>query len=361
MLIDETTSVENAEVEIADSGKPPGKKNSNLTAAKRAKNDEFYTRIEDIQNEIQHYASHFEGKTVFCNCDDPIWSNFWVFFHDCFDRLKLKRLVATYYTKNGKSAGKLVCHDEKRDAAGKPEVLTYDLQGDGDFRSPECVALLKDADIVCTNPPFSLFREYIAQLMEHGKRFLIVGDMNAITYKEVFPLIRANKVWLGVSTPKRFRTERDQEVYQQFGNKCWFTNLTHEQRNTDIPLFRSIKDKDVRYDRFDNYDAINVNKTQDIPCDFDGAMGVPISFLSKYNPEQFEIIGITKTWDKLAIKTYGKQIQVDTSGTRKEVSKLNDGPAIRMDKAPQGSTYYTVDGVAFVQAYARIVVRRKSR
>ncbi|PZP64732.1 MAG: hypothetical protein DI592_25105, partial [Stenotrophomonas maltophilia] len=158
---------------MADSGKPPRKKNSNLTAAKRAKNDEFYTRIEDIQNEIQHYASHFEGKTVFCNCDDPIWSNFWVFF----------------------------CHDEKRDAAGKPEVLTYDLQGDGDFRSPECVALLKDADIVCTNPPFSLFREYIAQLMEHGKRFLIVGDMNAITYKEVFPLIRANKVWLGDLPP----------------------------------------------------------------------------------------------------------------------------------------------------------------
>lgn len=291
--ISEVAGTEDLKAFFAPIGeKPKAKKNANLTAARKAKNDEFYTRLEDIQNEVKHYVSHFEGKTVFCNCDDPEWSNFWVFFHDCFDQLKLKRLVATYYTKNGQSAGKLVCHDEKRDADGKPEVQTYVLQGDGDFRSAECIELLKQADIVCTNPPFSLFREYIALLMEHGKKFLIVGDMNAITYKEVFTLIKANKVWLGVSSPKKFLVDRNEEVYQQFGNKCWYTNLTHQKRNTDLPLFRLTTDKDVHYDSFDNYDAINVDKTQDIPQDYLGVMGVPISFLSKYNPQQFEVVGL---------------------------------------------------------------------
>lgn len=271
----------------------PRAKNGNLASARKAKNDEFYTRIEDIQLEIRNYTDHFDGKTVFCNCDDPEWSNFWRFFRDNFDALKLKRLVATYYTQNGQSAGQLVCHDHHRDANGKVVMTEYPLQGNGDFRSPECVALLDQADIVCTNPPFSLFREYIALLMEKNKQFLVIGDMNAITYKETFPLIRDNRVWLGCSTPKAFRTDKVKEVYQKFGNKCWFTNLTHKRRNTPIPLFRSVNDKDVTYARYDNYAAINVGKTQDIPEDYLGVMGVPISFLFKYNPKQFEIVGMS--------------------------------------------------------------------
>lgn len=271
-----------------------GSNNSNLMAAKKAKNDEFYTRIEDIQAEVKHYASHFEGKTVFCNCDDPEWSNFWIFFRDYFDQLKLKRLVATYYTKNGQSAGQLVCHDQHRDKNGNVVKLEYPLQGDGDFRSPECVNLLREADIVCTNPPFSLFREYIALLMEHQKKFLVIGDMNAITYKEIFPLIQTNRVWLGATSPKRFFTTKAADEYQQFGNKCWYTNLEHARRNEAITLVRSVSDKGVSYPTYDNYDAINVAKTQDIPYDHEGAMGVPISFLNRYNPDQFEILGIDR-------------------------------------------------------------------
>lgn len=281
-----------------ESTQPTTTRNANLAAARKAKNDEFYTRLEDIQAEIKHYAGHFEGKTVFCNCDDPEWSNFWVFFRDYFDQLKLKRLVATYYTKNGKSAGKLVCHDQRRDSNGKIVKTEYPLQGDGDFRSKECVKLLGVADIVCTNPPFSLFREYISLLMKHDKKFLVIGDMNAIKYTGIFDRIRDNQIWLGVSTPKRFRTERDEEVYQQFGNKCWYTNLTHKSRNTPLMLFRSINDKGMSYQKYDNYDAINVDKTKDIPTDHGGPMGVPISFLSKYSPSQFELIGQTHSSDR---------------------------------------------------------------
>lgn len=312
VLAPEATTASEPEISKAN-------KNANLSAARRAKNDEFYTRLEDIQAEIKNYIPHFKGKTVFCNCDDPEWSNFWVFFRDNFDALKLQRLVATYYTRNGKSGGKLICHDQHRSADGKVEVLRYHLQGDGDFRSPECVALLEEADIVCTNPPFSLFREYIALLMAKEKHFLVIGDMNAITYKETFPLIRDNQIWLGCTTPKQFRTDKDEEIYQKFGNKCWFTNLSHKKRNTPLELFRSIKDKDVQYDRYDNYDAINVSKTQDIPADYSGVMGVPISYLSKYNPKQFEIIGISANGivpDQMKLKHFKKHNEPYISGKR---------------------------------------------
>lgn len=340
-------------------------RNISLSTARCTKNDEFYTRLEDIKAEVGHYAPAFKDQTVFCNCDDPEWSNFWVFFREYFDALKLQRLVATYYTRNGKSDGRLMCHDQRRGADGKIDVQRYPLPGDGDFRSPECLALLDEADVVCTNPPFSLFREFVSLIVTKKKRFLVIGDMNAITYKEVFPLIRSNEVWLGCTTPKRFRTDVHQEIYQTFGNKCWFTNLPHQQRNTPLNLSRSLNNKDADYDKYDNYEAINVNKTLDIPHDYSGAMGVPISFLFKYNPEQFEILGITKTWDTLPkSKTYKKQIQVsfDSEGkeSRKGVMKLNDGPVIALKEGLSDKTHYLVDDRPFQQIYARIVIKRKS-
>lgn len=260
--------------------------NTSLHAAKKAKNDEFYTQLYDIENELKHYKEHFRGKVVFCNCDDPDWSSFWVYFQEGFEHLGLARLIATHYSQ-GKSSYKLE-FDGRRSADGKPIVRQTDLEGDGDFRSAECVELLKEADIVVTNPPFSLFREYVGQLVEHGKQFLVIGSQNAITYKETFKLIRENRLWLGNAKPKQFK-QPDGSI-KTFGNICWFTNLPHNKRNEELILFRIYAGNEHRYPKYDNYDAIEVSKVVDIPADYPGAMGVPITFLDKYNPEQFELI-----------------------------------------------------------------------
>lgn len=264
--------------------------NTSLHAAKKAKNDEFYTQLYDIENELKHYKEHFRGKVVFCNCDDPDWSSFWVYFQEGFEHLGLARLIATHYSQ-GKSSYKLE-FDGRRSADGKPIVRQTDLEGDGDFRSAECVELLKEADIVVTNPPFSLFREYVGQLVEHGKQFLVIGSQNAITYKETFKLIRENRLWLGNAKPKQFK-QPDGSI-KTFGNICWFTNLPHKKRNEELILFRAYSGNEHRYPKYDNYDAIEVSKVVDIPADYAGVMGVPITFLDKYNPEQFEIVGIDR-------------------------------------------------------------------
>ena len=257
--------------------------NSNLHKAKKARNDEFYTMLSDIENELKHYSDHFNGKIVYCNCDDPTQSNFVKYFQINFDKLNLKKLIATGYKKNSRGL-KLIYDNNRKDAN------VEELEGDGDFRSEECVKLLDEADIVVTNPPFSLFREYVAQLVGHGKKFLIIGNMNAITYKEIFPLIKANRLWPGVNWVKSF-TEPGGNV-MKMGNVVWYTNLDHKKRHEKIVCIE--KYDQAKYPKFDNYDAIEVGKYTDIPKDYAGVMGVPISYLMHHNPEQFEIVGTTE-------------------------------------------------------------------
>ena len=255
---------------------------TNLNKAKKAKNDEFYTLYSDVEKELAHYQQHFKGKIVYCNCDNPEWSAFWRYFHINFSAMGLKKLIATY---KGTPTYKM-------EYTGGNDIdvtvgLRTPLKDDGDFRSQECLDILKVADIVVTNPPFSLFREYVAQLMEYGKKFIIIGSKNAITYKDFFPLLKDNKVWIGYNNVNDF--QQPDGSFKKFGNIGWFTNLGIKKRHEKIVLRKIYTPEE--YPTYDNYEAINVNKTVEIPSDYDGVMGVPISFLDKYNPNQFEIIG----------------------------------------------------------------------
>ena len=308
--------------------------NKPLHAANKAKQDEFYTQLSDIENELKHYRKHFRGKTVYCNCDDPTISNFFRYFHLKFKRLRLKRLITTSY--KNRQIDMFSNHDMKT-AAGVEyvgngtEPTAFNLKEDGDFRSRECIDLLKQADIVVTNPPFSLFREYIAQLVEYDKKFLVIGNMNAITYKEIFPLIKSGRVWLGYGPAGRDmlfdvtedyareleKNRKEGSAYRlvdgvikgRLGNACWFTNLDHKKRNEELILVKRYSQEE--YPTYDNYNAINVNKTADIPEDFPGPMGVPISFLDKHNPDQFEIIGMDRP---LITELTGKQSRFRING-----------------------------------------------
>ena len=262
--------------------------NKSLTAAKKAKNDEFYTQLSDIEKELRHYKQHFSGKVVFCNCDDPTYSEFWRYFHLNFSELGLKKLVATHYDPDSSSYG---IEYEGGNDVDYTVGTVFRLKQHGDFRSEECIELLKQSDIVVTNPPFSLFRLYVEQLMEYGKKFIIIGNKNAITYKEFFPLLKDNKVWIGCNNVKEFR-QSDGSV-KKFGNIGWYTNLDVVKQHEDLVLWQRYyeddgvtpkPDAEERYPRYDNYDAINVDRLQDIPCDYFGVMGVPITFLDKYNP-----------------------------------------------------------------------------
>jgi hypothetical protein len=312
-------------------------KNSSLNKAGIAKEDEFYTQLNDIENEMRHYREQFQGKVIFCNCDDPYESNFFKYFAMNFNFLGLKKLIATCYagspvqgqqltlldvkglteqTDDGKRPYKIEITevtDENADGAidladveyllkNKRNVLAL-LKGDGDFRSAECIELLKQADIVITNPPFSMFREYAMQLIDSGKHFIVIGSQNAITYKDIFKLLRDNKIWLGNKSgdmefivpgyyqPRATRYREENGVkYRSMGNICWFTNLDHAKRHENITLFRHYTLEE--YSHYDNYDAINVNKVVDIPIDWLGVMGVPITFLDRHNPEQFQIVGL---------------------------------------------------------------------
>lgn len=277
-----------------DGVKDKKKSNSNLHKAKDAKNDEFYTQLSDIEKELKYYRKHFKDKVVFCNCDDPTWSGFFKFFHKQFDILGLKKLISTHYVKdiNKEKSYKLVV--ERDPYTGEIwQTEKTELKGNGDFRSDECLEILKEADIVCTNPPFSLFREYVAQLIEYDKKFLIIGNKNAITYKEIFPLIKDNRLWLGYLNVKDFI--KPDGSTQTFGNVGWFTNLDISKRNEELVLIYEYDEK--KYPKYDNYDAIEVSKVANIPKDYYEAMGVPITFLDKYNPEQFEILGFRKGKD----------------------------------------------------------------
>lgn len=294
------------------------KMNSNLHTAKAVKNDEFYTQLSDIENELRHYKDHFKGKTVYCNCDDPKVSNFFKYFSLNFEYLGLKKLIASCY--RNIDAGKqtdglsdkavwLEYTGEQGDETIPTDmnILVHEFEGDGDFRSEESIELLKQADIVVTNPPFSLFREYVAQLMEYEKDFLILGNLNAVTYKEVFPLLKNNDMWMGVSrvgtgqmwfivsdeAPIKTGQKVDENGtrYQTVGSSAWFTNLDNQRIHEPLVLWKTYATEPELYPEYDNYNAINVDKVVDIPIDYDGAMGVPITFLGKYNPDQFEILG----------------------------------------------------------------------
>lgn len=354
--------------------------NKNLNAAKVAKKDEFYTQLCDIERELRHYWQHFRGKVVLCNCDDPYESNFFKYFALRFNQLGLKKLICTCYNGSPVQGNELMLHfdgfddDEPTKIAYKVEItevkdengdgavdladVQYLLQNDmnvmstlktGDFRSEECIELLKQADIVVTNPPFSLFREYIGQLMEYKKKFLIVGNINAVTYKEVFPLIKNNELWLGPSISSGDRKFYVPEDYPLNAAGCgvdddgrhyirvkgvrWFTNLDHNKRHEELDLVCRYSPEE--YPRYINYDAIEAGKTVDIPCDYDGTIGVPITFLDKYNPEQFEIVG-----DSLEC--------ADMTVIRQKLGKLNGGPR-----------FYINTGVSLKRLYERILIRNK--
>ena len=307
--------------------------NQTLHIAKSAKKDEFYTQLSDIESELKHYEKHFKDKVVFCNCDDPRNSNFFNYFAYNFEKLGLKKLITTCYKNQetdlfaDESTEKAVFLEYYGDKNGNKipdaeEIGIIPLKGDGDFRSKESIDLLKQADIVVTNPPFSLFREYVEQLVKYDKKFLIIGNINAITYKEIFKLIKENKAWLGINmgrgisgfiVPEHYELYGTETSIDSFGNRIispnnclWLTNLDTFKRHEDILLTKTYYGNESDYPTFDNYDAINVNKTQDIPKDYEGIMGVPITFLHKYNPEQFELIKFRKGNDEKDLSINGK-------------------------------------------------------
>ncbi len=380
--------------------------NKSLTAANKAKKDEFYTQLDDIASELKHYAAHFKGKTVLCNCDDPYESNFFKFFASKFNAWGLKKLIATCYKSSPVARGEFDFDGEGVSKAHKIVITKVDdfngdgaidildveyllkndrntltlLKGDGDFRSAECVELLKEADIVVTNPPFSLFREYVAQLVQYGKKFLIIGNVNAITYKEVFPLFKENRLWLGASIHSGDRKFHVPDSYPLNAAGCgvdadgrkfirvkgvrWFTNLDYKSRHEPLDLYKRYTPED--YPKYDNYDAVNVDKTSDIPMDYDGVMGVPITFMDKFCPEQFEIIGLLQSSDEqLAgipiLRSYNdfKEMRQDMTYTGCSGGKANGNPVLK-GKSAKGNFLYNEKTKEYVHsAYARILIRRK--
>ena len=373
--------------------------NKNLNAAKTAKKDEFYTQMADIERELQHYWQHFADKVVLCNCDDPYESNFFKYFALNFNQLGLKKLICTCFDGSPVQGNELLLDfgdfsDDPKKIAYKVEITEVrDLNGDGavdladvqyllkndknaisllkqhgDFRSAECIELLKEADIVVTNPPFSLFREYVGQLMQYEKKFIIIGMQANIIYKDIFPLVINNKIWLGygfkggaahfVSPYEDTATANNhKEGMIRVSGVHWFTNLEIPKRNDPIDLVCRYTSEE--YPMLDNYDAINVNSSNDIPCNYPDTMAVPITFLDKYCPEQFEIIGITRAWDGKASKIYPEQTQIDKNGKRSKVSKLNDGPSLLITNPPSDKTYYEVGGKLYLGLFQRILIRNK--
>lgn len=338
--------------------KTTSSRNRDFNDARRAKRDEFYTQLPDIEAELRHYEKYFRGKVVYLNCDDPKSSNFFRFFSDNFERLRLKRLVATCYkSADPDDFSKLDSHHAVRleyIGKGKNRAQSLDIEnmeGDGDFRSEESIEFLKQADVVVTNPPFSLFREYVAQLFEYDKKFLILGNMNALTYKEIFPLFLQNKIWYGPSirsgdrefavpddypvTAAGFRVGEDGTKFIRVKGVRWFTNLDYPERYSELQLNRTYNSVD--YPEYANFDAIEVGRTADIPCDYAGLMGVPISFMDKYNPEQFEIVGSSRTLGT-------PMSQIAAKGTYQE-----GGPRF----------YLPIEKGKYRRMYERIVIRSR--
>jgi len=311
--------------------------NKNLNKANKEKKDEFYTQLIDIERELKRYKDQFRGKVVFCNCDDPKESNFVKYFSMNFEYLGLKKLIATHYKDANLFTRELpykleYTGDKNDNRTPDPNEFMNEMISNGDFRSEECIELLKQADIVVTNPPFSLFREYIAQLIEYNKKFLILGNQNAIIYKEIFKFIKENKLWLGYDNggTKWFQVPDDYDIetesrikikngvkFFSMGSVVWFTNLDTTKRHEELTLYKKYTPEE--YTKYDNYDAIEVSKVFEIPMDYDGVMGVPITFLDKYNPEQFEIIGSNRGVDQDPNGIYGRGSFFDSKETFKRL------------------------------------------
>ena len=318
--------------------------NGNLHKAKTEKNDEFYTQLTDVAEELKHYKEHFKDKIVLCNCDDPTWSAFWKYFHLNFEKLGLRKLVSTHYDKN-EPTYKMEYEggDDNNIEAGMKTAL----EGNGDFRNQECLDLLDECDVVVTNPPFSLAREYMKVLMEHEKKFVMIGDLNWITYKEIFPLLKDNHIWLGYNPVKAF-VQPDGSI-KKFGNKLWYTNLDIAKRHERLILWKKYTPEE--YPKYDNYDAINVDKVADIPVDYDGVMGVPITFLDKYCPEQFEIVGMCENED-----LYGLKTRVYTVNEKKAAYFSKFGKEGQYDLNVRG--VLVING-QYTAVYQRILIRRR--
>ncbi len=362
--------------------------NANLKNANKAKKDEFYTQLADIEREIGHYKKHFKGKTVFCNCDDPLVSNFFHYFSHMFEFFWLKKLIATCYKSqtmelfSQNDSEKAIYLEYTGDKNGdnlpnREEIGKNYLKWDGDFRKSESVELLQKSDIVVTNPPFSLFREYVAQLMKYDKKFVILGNLNALTYKEIFKLIKENKIWLGHSIhswDREFRVPEHYELnaassrideqwnkYIRVKGVRWFTNLDYKERHEDLILYKIYNEEN--YPKYENYDAINIDVTKDIPMDYAGAMWVPITFMDKYNPEQFEIIAL------------GIIGSVDFSNNRKmEILDKSWKPTWKYTFNAKGTLYRIYNpktdkkwpafkdvetGTLYSSIYARVIIKNK--
>jgi hypothetical protein len=358
--------------------------NKNLHKAKTNKKDEFYTQLTDIENELKHYKKHFKGKVIYCNCDDPRVSNFFHYFSYNFEKLGLKKLITTCYkskeidlfSQNDSEQAISLEYNGDKNGNHVPdleEIGIHHLKGDGDFRSEESIELLKEADIVVTNPPFSLFREYVAQLVEYDKKFIIVGHQNATKYKEIFKLIKENKIWLGYGFKggaghfinkyyEDYATATDkQEGMIRVSGVVWLTNLEISKRNEDLILYKHYTEEE--YPKYDNYDAIEVSKTKEIPLDYGGIMGVPITFLNKYNPQQFEIVGMTSGRDEfeaVPIKKYINPKQNNEDGTIINGSKANTSSTILYKTIPNG-VYYTSDNtVGYMKVlYTRFLIKNR--
>lgn len=390
--------------------------NKNLHTAGKAKKDEFYTQLNDIANELKHYRSQLKGKIIFCNCDDPFESNFFKYFSANFNALKIKKLIATSYVKSPitgkqlplfqieglKPEGKepyvveinevpdlnndgAVSLDDVEHLLKHNKNVSRRLHGDeeysaGDFRSKECIEFLKQADIIVTNPPFSLFREYIAQLVEYKKKFLIIGNLNAITYKEVFPLIKDNKMWLGITMDGRnkwFQVPDNYPINENVANSkiengkkylfvkgcIWFTNLDNEKRHGEIALYKKYNKKE--YIKYDNYDAIEISKVKEIPKDYEGIMGVPISFLNKHNPKQFEILGATQRGCHNNVpdtKKYDDYLEVKQGGQKTGSSggKTNENANL-VGNDGKKNYFINKNGRIIQSAYQRIFIKHKKK
>lgn len=344
----------------------------NIDKAKEAKKDEFYTQLEDINNELRHYREHFRGKTVLCNCDDPRISNFFKYFAYNFEFLGLKKLITTCYknqnadlfSQNESESAVYLIYEGDKNGNHIPdaeEIGVLPLKGNGDFRSKECIELLKEADIVVTNPPFSLFREYVSQLIEYDKKFIIIGNVNALSYKEIFPLIQNNQLWIGASIhsgDRKFWVPDDYELnaagcgIDENGKKFirvkgvrWFTNLDYKERHEDIILYKTYKPE--FYPKYENYNAINIDKTDEIPCDYDGVMGVPITFMDKYNPDQFKIVGLGIA--NLGLSVGVQPYKAEHKKYRKEIQK----------RGAVDGDLYIMRGEEVVVPYARILIQKK--
>ena len=352
--------------------------NKSFGKAKRVKEDEFYTQLTDIEKELKHYQNHFKDKTVFCNCDDPEHSNFWKYFELNFEHLGLKKLISTHYDDSEPTYKLELTRDINEDGkVDKRDIVKTPLKQNGDFRSPECIDILKESDIIVTNPPFSLFREYVAQLMEYNKKFLIIGNQNNITYKEIFPLLKQNKFWVGYHSgdmefqvpdyyePRktRFRIDENGTKWRSLGNICWYTNLDIQKRHESMILYKEYKGNEDYYPYYDNYDAINIDKTKEIPIDFDGVMGVPITFMNKHNPSQFQIVGLTSGRDEFESRPTKKYInpkQINPNGSTTNGSKANTRATLILPEKPNG-IYYTADNAdgPLKILYARVLIKHK--